>query len=392
MLPEASQAKKAIWNAVNPHTGIRRIDEAFPLAIRENTNNTEMFIRFKNGSTWQVVGSDNYDSLVGSPPVGVVFSEWALANPASLAYLTPILAENMGWAAFIFTPRGRNHGERILRTARRQGWFNEVLTVNDTKAVPQSVLDEALAQYIDLYGDEQGLAFYEQEFLCSFAAAILGSVYGGWIAKAEREGRIGKVECDRSLPVNTAWDLGYGDATSIWFWQMVQNEVRLIDYYEKSGKDVKHYCDAIKARNYPPGKHYVPPDAMRKVLEAGGRSVVEQAWDEGIKMTVVPATTQMNQIAAARATLPRCWFGEENCEEGLDALKSYHFEYDENRQCFRDTPYHDYSSHGSDAFEIVAQVWREKVQGKPESDMREVTPAMWRTLERERTGKRRALN
>ena len=110
MLPEASQARKAIWEAINPHTGKRRIDEAFPPAVRSTTRDNEMFIRIRPGSTWQVIGSDNYNSLVGSPPVGVVFSEWALADPQAWAYVRPILRENGGWAVFIYTPRGRNHG------------------------------------------------------------------------------------------------------------------------------------------------------------------------------------------------------------------------------------------------------------------------------------------
>ena len=114
LLPQASQARKAVFEAINPHTGLRRIDEAFPRELRETTRENEMFIRFKNGSTWQVVGSDNYDSLVGSPPVGVVMSEWALAKPQAWAYLRPILKENGGWAAFITTPRGRNHCHRMF--------------------------------------------------------------------------------------------------------------------------------------------------------------------------------------------------------------------------------------------------------------------------------------
>jgi phage terminase large subunit len=106
MLPQHNQARKAIWDAINPGTGRRRIDDAFPLALRDSTREQDMFIRFKNGSTWQVVGSDNYNALVGSPPVGVVFSEYALSDPSSWAFIRPILAENGGWALFISTPRG----------------------------------------------------------------------------------------------------------------------------------------------------------------------------------------------------------------------------------------------------------------------------------------------
>jgi hypothetical protein len=118
MLPEAAQARKAIWEAVNPHTGIRRIDEAFPHEIRETTREQEMMIKFKNGATWQVVGSDNYNSLIGSPPYGVIYSEWSVGDPSSWAYLRPILAENGGWAMFIYTARGKNHGYSMYNIAK----------------------------------------------------------------------------------------------------------------------------------------------------------------------------------------------------------------------------------------------------------------------------------
>src|SRR5690606_5149766 len=94
MLPQFAQARRAIWTAVNPHTGKRRIDEAFPHEIREATNDQEMFIRFKNGSTWQLVGSDRYDNLVGAGVAGVVFSEWALANPSAWGYIRPMVEED----------------------------------------------------------------------------------------------------------------------------------------------------------------------------------------------------------------------------------------------------------------------------------------------------------
>ncbi|KKK87773.1 hypothetical protein LCGC14_2749900 [marine sediment metagenome] len=142
MLPQASQARKAVWDAVNPHTGIRRINEAFPVEIRETTREQEMLIVFKSGSTWQVIGSDNYDSLVGSPPVGVAFSEWALAKPQAWAYLRPILAENGGWAAFITTPRGNNHAARMYESLQRDPKAMVILsTALDTDVFSQEQLD-----------------------------------------------------------------------------------------------------------------------------------------------------------------------------------------------------------------------------------------------------------
>lgn len=387
LLPEASQAKKAIWNAVNPHTGKRRIDEAFPLEIRETTNNTEMFIRFRNGSTWQVVGSDNFNSLVGSPPIGVVLSEWALANPAAWAYLSPILAENQGWAAFITTPRGRNHAHKLYEAARsRERWFSELLTNDDTGAVSEQALSDALEEYRDLYGDEQGLAFWRQEFFSSFDSAIIGSIYGKFVARAERGGRVGTVAYDPALPVNTAWDLGYDDTTVIWWWQVFRGEVRLIDCYGSSGKDIEHYCEVLKDRGYEyrDGKHYVPHDAGIKTLQAGGRSIIEQAYKLGVKLTLVAATSQENQIAALRATLKNCWIDDEKCATGIEALKAYRFKWDEKLRAFSSTPVHDWSSDYADAAEIIGQVWRAQKPPKPEDETRKVTDAMWRQLRKAR--------
>src|SRR5262245_47972344 len=187
MLPEYAQGRKAIWTAVNPHTGIRRIDEAFPHALRANTNDQEMFIRFRCGSTWQVVGSDRYDAAVGSPPAGIVFSEWALSNPAAWAYLAPILAENGGWAIFITTSRGRNHAKTLHDMARANAmWHAQTLTVDDT-GFPKHLVEAQREEYHAIFGQEAGDALIEQEYYCSFEAAVLGSYWGKELAKLERD-------------------------------------------------------------------------------------------------------------------------------------------------------------------------------------------------------------
>lgn len=396
MLPEAAQARKAIWQAINPHTGKRRIDEVFPDEIRENTNETEMFIRFKSGSTWQVVGSDNFNSLVGSPPAGVVGSEWALANPLAWAYLRPILAENNGWSVFISTPRGRNHFHRMLEGANTDhSTFSQILTVDNTGVFTQEGLERELKEYKSQYGDVHGESFYRQEYYCSFEAAILGSVYGEWIQKADKSGRICKVEYDEDLPVFTAWDLGRSDASAIWFYQQARNEIRFIDYWEASGKDPYQLCEqlygreiVIKARHTQTGavtdwtlgrdldgakhrqayrysKHYVPHDAAYKLLQAGGRSIVQQSHEFGVKMFVVSATSQQNGITAFRKALEITWFDKEKCAKGIEALRNYHFKFDDKKQDFAETPYHNWASHAADAGEIVGQVW----QNPPEKRM-----------------------
>lgn len=397
MLPQAEQARKAIWDAINPHTGIRRIDEAFPLYTRKRTRNNEMMIEFLNGSIWQVVGSDNYNALVGSPPIGIVFSEWALADPHAWAYMRPILRENGGWAIFIYTARGNNHGQTLLKAARRApGWFHQVLPATETRVFTAGQLEEERLELIEEYGKDTGQNLFEQEYLCSFDAAIMGAIYAAWIRELEQKGRICSIAYDPRLPVHTAWDVGFKDDTTIWFWQITLGDIRLIDYYTNHGKDTLHYCeqlagrkirlgldgkplrnekreivygDAIEDANhrliYTYGRHWVPHDAAHELMAAGGRSIVNQAWDAGVEMSVIPATSQMNSIAAARKTLERCSFDDVRCELGINALRNYQYEWDDSKKCFKEKPLHNWASHGSDAFEIIGQVWQTPDSEKP---------------------------
>lgn len=186
MLPEAAQARKAIWDAVNPHTGRKRIDEAFPMELRRTTRQQEMMIEFVNGSTWQLVGSDNFNSLVGSTPRGVVFSEWAIANPSAWAFVRPILLENGGWALFNYTPRGNNHGRTIYDAAVDDPkWFAEILPADKTEVFQDEQLKDEEQEYIREYGRELGRALFRQEYFCSFDAAVLGSYYALEMSEAD---------------------------------------------------------------------------------------------------------------------------------------------------------------------------------------------------------------
>lgn len=357
LLPEASQARKAIWDAINPNTGKRRIDEAFPIELRAATREQEMMIRFLNGSTWQVVGSDNYNSLVGSPPAGVVYSEWALANPLSWGYLRPILAENGGWALFIYTPRGRNHGSDLYEAAAvNPEWFAERLTVEDTGHISPERIAAELKEYAKEYGPEMGKALFNQEYYCSFDAANIGSVYADWVNRAENEGRVTDVPYEPGAPVNTYWDMGFGDATSIWMGQMIHDEIHLIDFYESTGQGIDKDCEALAARGYKTwGQHFMPHDAVHKLKAAHGRSLANQAQECGFAPTIVPATSQANQIAVARKIFPKCWFDKTKCEYGIKALRNYHYSWDSNRKVLGDAPVHDWSSNCADAFEIIGQ-------------------------------------
>lgn len=248
MLPEAAQARKAIWNAVNPHSGKRRLFEAFPEVLIENMNDNEMFVRFKVGSTFQVVGSDNFNSLVGSPPVGITFSEWALANPAAWAYLSPILAENGGWASFITTPRGNNHAKGMLDKVKSnvfdpvtnpRGWFSEVLSADDTIAIDKATIEEQRDVYEGLFGKEMADMLIEQEYFCSFSGALIGSYWGAEISRAERALRIGTpFDIDCRHPVHTAWDLGKASNNPIWCFQVIDGVPLIVDFYVPDSEDL----------------------------------------------------------------------------------------------------------------------------------------------------------
>lgn len=357
-LPEYEQARKAIWNAVNPHTGIRRIDEAFPPEIRESKDEQQMFIRFRNGSTWQVIGSDRYNSLVGAGVAGVVFSEWALANPSAWGYIRPMMEENNGWACFITTPRGRNHAKSLYDLAEKNpNWFAEVSNIHKTGALTQEQLDESLKEYAALYGEDIGRAQFEQEYLCSFNAAILGAFYAREMLAVRSEGRIREVLPVPGQPVHTAWDIGVRDDTSIWWFQVYAGKVYVLDCYTASGVGVDHYAEVIEARGYKRGVDYVPHDA--KVKEWGtGKTRVETMRQFGLNPHLIPLATKLDGINAVRRLLPNCVF-DPRCEDhGIAALEQYRREWDDEKKTFRANEVHDWTSHLADAFRYLALAWR----------------------------------
>jgi len=365
MLPEYAQGRKAIWNAVNPHSGKRRIDEAFPRELRANTNEQEMFIRFKNGATWQVVGSDRYDSAVGSPPYGVTFSEWAISNPAAWAYIAPILVENNGWALFITTSRGRNHAKSMLDMARKEpSWFSQVLTVDDTGALSPAAVETQRREYHGIFGEEAGDALIEQEYYCSFEAAVLGAYWGKEMRRCEQEGRICPVAIADDLPVHMAWDIGVDDAMAIWCFQIYPDRLHVVDYYQNHGLGFDHYCEWLDKRGYH-GTDYVPHDAkVREPGAPGARSRIETLIALKRKPELVADQGLMDGINAARKTLPYVYFDEKRCALGLECLREYKTEWDERERVFKKTPDHNWASHGADAFRYLSLSWR--APAKPE--------------------------
>jgi phage terminase large subunit len=364
-LPEYAQARKAIWAAVNPHTGQRRIDEAFPSQIRESVNEQEMFIKLRNGATWQIVGSDRYNALVGSGVAGVTFSEWALANPSAWAYIRPMVEENNGWAAFITTPRGNNHAKAMYDMAKgNPAWFAEVSPITATGALSQEQLDEALAEYQAIYGLDFGLALFEQEYLCSFSGAMIGAYFGSEMSRAEREGRVKDLPIDPNRPVHTAWDLGKAVNNPIWCFQVVGQELRIVDLYVPESDDLEQWCAWLAGRGYS-GNDYVPHDVM--TTEWGSkRTRIEVLRALGRKPKAVPKYSVADGLQAGRMAINAALFhsGKDDranrVAHGIDGLKAYRREWDDDRKTFRETPYKDWSEHIGSAWRYLGLSWKDE--------------------------------
>lgn len=384
MLPLAAQARKAIWEAVDPHSGKRRIDLAFPPEIRATTRDTDMLIRFANGSTWQVVGSDNYNNLVGTSSVGIVYSEWALSDPNAWTYLSPILEENKGWAIFVTTPRGENHATVMFDYAKHtDGWFAELLQAPQCGVFDAERLENIRQEFIQLLGEEEGDAKYRQEYLCDRTAAVPGSYYGKLMQNADDEGRIAEVRHTPGFPVETAWDLGVADDTAIWFVQRVGTMVHVIDYYEGRGEGAAHYVEVCeekrKAGKWIWGDHVVPHDARVRDWSVGEPRIVVldnlgmRVQVQGTK-SITEAGYRQDGIDAARRILPLCRFDAEHCRSGILALRHYHRKWDDDRKTFAGKPEHDWASHAADAFRVMAM---HRVLPKLKREVPRPRPGVW---------------
>lgn len=316
-------------------------------------NEAELRADLPNGSRVRLYGADNYDRMRGVYLDGVILDEYADMPPAAWGeVIRPALADRQGWATFIGTPKGRNAFWEIWERAKGDPeWIAIMLKASQTGLLANSELIAARAEMTP----EQ----YEQEFECSFEAAILGAYYGREVAQAERDGRITEVQYETALPVHTAWDLGIGDATAIWFFQVAGDTVRVIDHYEAHGHGLAHYAQVLASKPYAYGTHYLPHDARAKDLGTGRTRVETLNQLTGKWPTVLAQNDVMDGINAGRLTMGKCWFDAVRCRDGLEALRQYRADYDEKARTFRDRPRHDWTSHSADAFRYLAMAWRE---------------------------------
>lgn len=366
VFPSLEQGRKAIWEGFTK-TGDRIMEQVFPRQIRKRPREwlpgAEAIVELNNGSIWRLMGSDQME-VVGAGPVGIVFSEFALSKPKTWDLVRPMLQENGGWAAFITTPRGKNHAHKLMEMARREGWFVRTLTLEDTGAwkdwtdsngnpytSAQDVLDaEARAGMPP--------ALVRQEYLCDWSAANVGAVYGDLLEAIEKAGGV----CDFEHPsdgVFTSWDLGFTDSTGIWFWRVSSDGIDVIDHYESSGKPLSHFFDVMDGKGYAYVKHWIPHDARARTL-ASGSSIEEQfraRYGSGA-VQITPSLSLLDGIQAARWMMQRPLRIHTRCDEGIEALRAYSYAYDEDRKMFSSKPLHDWSSHTADAWRYLAIVAR----------------------------------
>lgn len=347
--PTAAQGRKAIWNQIDANTGFKMMDHIPRNLIKRKTDN-EMRVHLVNGSIIQIFGTDKIEN-VGAAFAGMVFSEWSLQKRSAWDYMRPILMENNGWAVFNGTPRGKNQAYSMYEQVKElDTWFTEVLTIDDTGMVTEAMLDEERAS-----GMTEDMV--QQEFYCSFEKGQAGSYYGKMMQDASMADppRITSIPYDRSVPVNTAWDLGISDSMVVWFFQLVGTKIHVIDYYETTGKGIDYvWTEVLQKKDYFYGEHYAPHDVKKRSIETA-QTTLDYARGLGLNFKKIDKGRITDGITQVRSKLPNCWFDEVKCDKGIKALSQYHKEYDETHQCYRDNPVHDWASHGADAFRYLCQ-------------------------------------
>ncbi|MEO0498931.1 MAG: terminase family protein [Pseudomonadota bacterium] len=335
--PQYKQVKRNAWAYLKQYT------EAIAAAVYE----AELKVVLRNGATIYLFGSDNIDALRGMYLDGVVLDEFGdMKAGLWVEVILPTLADRKGWAIISGTPKGKNAFYSMrLRAEEDADWHLLVL-----KASATGILDDAELQTMRAEMDDDT---YRREFECDFHAAVKGAIYAKELQQIEADGRFAKVGYDPMLPVWTAWDLGIGDATSIWWAQPAMDGTRWIDFYQSSGQALDHYVEVVQSRGYAYKGHLLPHDAMAREIGTG-RTRVETLQRIGLACKIVPQHRIEDGINAMRMMLRTSWFDRDKTQVGFEHLRLYRYEFDDKLQTLRPSPLHDHHSHAADAARYMA--------------------------------------
>lgn len=367
-LPTQTQARRTIWRNLTKQ-GIR-FRSCIPRNVvavtngRPATNSTEMLVEFKNGSILQLVGGDNYDSIVGANPVAICFSEWSLTNPAALDFFRPMVTENDGLLVFLYTPRGHNHGKRTYdryeRLARENParYFCEMQTVRETGAITEAQIQE---------DRDEGMSesMVQQEYYCDFDVANEGSYYGSLMTQARKDLRIGDVPGGPALTTHLVFDIGVSDHTVIGFVQVLGTAIYGVDYYANHGYGVEHYVEEIERRGRERGYRYrrdqdgkicgIGPHDAGQRSRNDGKKYSDYALEKGLRLTILKREDLESGIEVTRGVLPRMYWDRVRCERWIEAMESYTKEWNDALKVWGDKPRHDWASHPADMTRYLAQ-------------------------------------
>lgn len=364
VFPTYKQGKKILWDGKDGD-GFR-ILKHIPEQIWDSENSTDLSITLKNGSKVQIMGSDQPDALVGTNPVGIIFSEWSLQDPQVWGLMRPILEENGGWAMFNYTPRGDNHAKSFHEQVKADSeWFSSFLTVEDTGVIPQDRLEKIKTDYMQEYGDD---ALFYQEYYCSFESPVQGAVYAKQMRNAQDDNRVGNYPYDPLKMVETFWDLGTRDTTAVIFAQRADDGyVNIIDHYEASGAGMGALAEMIIAKGYSYSGHYLPHDADQNIQgeKVETRKQILQRLLPNQKIHVsgrkgVPIMGKRDGMDKTRVFLSKCRFNAATTGRLIKALKEYAYKWDENNRTWSAEPKHDWASHSADAMRILATTYKER--------------------------------
>ena len=360
IFPSLNQGRRDLWDNIvlDSSDGVERsvkMMSMFPPELVAKVNETEMQVTLINGSVWQIMGADSQEAverLRGPNPLGIVFSEYGYMLSSAWTTLEPVLMENGGWAAFIYTPKDEGHGFTLYKYAQEsKEWFCERLTIADTRRDAEGEDGSPVIKESDI--DELRKAGVreediQREYYCSFKGFLHGTIYGDLVAAARMDGRITRVPYTVNQPVGVCMDIGTSDATAIWFYQCSGQAINFIDYHEENQKSAQYYGRLLKENKpYMYGRMILPHDAKWSAEDYFSR-----VGFRGI--TIAKKIPVQSGIDAVRLLFSKMIFDEVKCARGIECLERYARQWDDTKKSFNIQPKHDEYSHGADGMRYGA--------------------------------------